>query len=390
MSLIESEIRAALPKTKSYSLSDGRGLILDIKPGGQKYWFARYWQNKKEHRKALGSWPAMPLKEARAQNAALKEKIKNGAAESGKFGEIAEAWFALLKKKVSPSYAKSIRMRLDKYILPTFGSMALDKVKPSQIIAMCTKCQDVDMTDTSKRLRQIMNQIYTYAIASDFQLVNPAACIAPALEPHVQTHYPCPTDDADVAALIRDVRAYGRSVTRMAMELLSLTVARPGNICAAEWSEFNLENKIWHIPAEKMKTKVEHDIPLSKQTIEVLKKLEAYTGESRWLFPSVRDKSRHMSDGAIRLALRSMGYGKDEMDPHAFRAIFSTIANRYEINKDVIESQLAHKDSDAIRRAYNREVYWSHRIKLMQWYADYLDAIVTGTKKPAKPVIKLK
>ena len=234
-----------------------------------------------------------------------------------------------------------------------------------------------------------MKQIFDYAITTDRTLVNPAAAISKALQPHRQKHYATLIENEDIGALMRSVYAYPQRLVRYLMIMSALTFVRPGEIRQAEWKEIDFSKKEWRIPAEKMKEKNEHVVPLSTETMRVLKELYGISGNKTWLFPSPREGSRHLSDGAVRMALRSMGYEKKDMTAHGFRSMASTVLNEYEWPADVIEHQLSHVDRNTIRRTYNRAQYMSQRIAMMEWWGDFLIAVRDKKDVLLKPNINI-
>ena len=217
--------------------------------------------------------------------------------------------------------------------------------------------------------------MFRFAIASGWCENDPTIALKGALISRRAKHYATLTDPAEIGFLMRSIKAYPFDLMRFAMLFSIYTAARPGEIRHAEWSEINFDLARWDIPAEKMKMRRRHIIPLSKQVIELVTNCNVLTGNSRYLFPSPRDINRPMSENGVRVALRSLGFTKEQITPHGFRAMFSTIANEHEFNRDVIERQLAHVPDNAIRGAYNHAEYMPQRIKLMQWWADWLDGL---------------
>ena len=213
-----------------------------------------------------------------------------------------------------------------------------------------------------------------YAIAAGYTDADPTAALLGALRPRHNQHYATPTDPAEIAILMRAMKAYPYTVMRCALFLSVYAFARPGEVRAAEWSE--IKGDVWDIPAGKMKMKRRHIVPLSSQVKAVLEALRPLTGNGRWLFPTPRNNGHCMSENGVRVALRTIGFTKEQITPHGFRAMFSTIANEHGINRDVIERQLAHVEENTVRGAYNHAEYMPERIKLMQWWADYLDGLM--------------
>lgn len=395
MSLTEFEIKAAKPREKAYSLSDGRGLLLDVRPNGGKYWVARVWvrgddgTKGKEKRKGLGVWPEISLRQARELMYEIKKKPSKDSAAA--FGPIADEWMdRIMKPSRSLGYVRTLELRFKKYILPEFKHVPMDEITSGQVFALCHSIEDKGYAETAGRVRRMISQVFDYAISSDRAKNNPATPVAKILTPHKTEHYATVEGTDSIGLLMRSIDAYPHDLVRMAMLFSALTFCRPGEVRQAEWREIDVKKKLWTIPAEKMKMRVEHVVPLSKQAITVLEQLKKFSGEGRFLFPSSRADGRPLSDGTVRVALRTMGYEKEDMTAHGFRAMASTVLNEYGWSPDMIETQLAHGETDSIRAAYNRAAYFSARLAMMQWWADFLDAVRDGAKIPKKPKITVR
>ena len=379
MSLTELSVRQAKPREKRYTMSDGKGLILEIRPSGKKYWIARLWIGGKETRRCLGSYPDMNLKTAREENFLLRKKASEGgdqALASVTFGAVAEEWLKnRAEPRFSPSYMRSTLIRLNKHILPNLGPMDVKDITPQTILAICRKLEGYGHIETSHRIKQLTGQIFRYAMASGYVDGDPSGALSGALQPNQPKHYSAITDPDAIGALMRGIDAYPQRQTRIALWFSALVFCRPGEVRHAEWTEINWTTEEWRIPAEKMKMSRPHVVPLARQTIALLREIEPLTGDSKWIFPSARRDGRPMSENAIRVALRSMGYSNDEMTAHGFRAMFSTVANETGMwPPDVIERQLAHVEQNSVRAAYNHAEYLDKRREMMQWWADWLDA----------------
>ena len=274
-------------------------------------------------------------------------------------------------KDKAESYLRTVRFRLDKYILPAIGSWPLREITSGNILQVCRKIEDTGHDETARRVKTVIGQIYRFAIAAGYTDSDPTAALLGALRPRNNKHYATLTDPADIAILMRAMKAYPYTVMRCALLFSVYTFARPGEVRSAEWSE--IKGDVWDIPAGKMKMKRRHIVPLSSQVKAVLDELRPITGKGRWLFPTPRNNGHCMSENGVRVALRTIGFTKEQITPHGFRAMFSTIANEHGINRDVIERQLAHVEENTVRGAYNHAEYMPERIKLMQWWADYLD-----------------
>ncbi|MBR1487032.1 MAG: tyrosine-type recombinase/integrase [Synergistaceae bacterium] len=376
--LTEFEVKNAKPRNVSYMIRDEHGLYLRVDPSGCKYWILRYWENKKEHKKSLGPYPELSLKEARKKSAVLRSaraKGENISARSEKtpqiFSEVPAEWLKIRMRGKAENYLLTIHFRLNKYILPEIGGMSLNEIEAPDILRLCRKIEASGHAETARRVRTVIGQIFRFAIASGWTKYDPTAALLGALSPRRNKNYATLTDPREISILIKAMKAYPYTLIRCAMLFSIYTAARPGEIRAAEWSE--IKDDVWDIPAEKMKMKRRHIVPLSKQAKKILEELRPLTGKGRWLFPTPRNNGKCMSENGVRVALRTIGFTKEQITPHGFRAMFSTIANEHGWNRDVIERQLAHVEENSVRGAYNHAEYMPERIKIMQWWADWLD-----------------
>ena len=386
--LSEAQVKGAKPKSKKYMLNDGRGLYLRVDPSGRKYWILRYHENERKRQLSLGVYPDVSLKDARTKRDELHAARARGELISIRpdkspvtLGEAASQWLKVRMKGKSENYLTSIKLRLKKYILPSIGNLKLSEIKSPVILSLCRRIEDKGYIEASHKVREIVGQVFRFAIASGWCDYDQTVALSGALTPRHKKHYAALINPREIAVLMRSIKAYPFDLMRLAMLFSVYTAARPGEIRHAEWSEIKglesnpIKNPVWDIPAEKMKMKRRHIVPLSRQVIEIVTECNTLTGDSRYLFPTPRDKNRPMSENGVRVALRSLGFTKEQIVHHGFRAMFSTIANEHEFNRDVIERQLAHVPDNAIRGAYNHAEYMPQRVKLMQWWADWLDGL---------------
>ena len=378
--LTELEVKNAKPRNVSYMIRDEHNLYLRVDPSGCKYWILRYWENKKEHKKSLGPYPELSLKDAREKSATIqtaRAKGENISARSEKtpqiFSEVVKEWLKVRMTGKAENYLRTIHFRLNKYILPEIGTMTLKEIEAPDILRLCRKIEDAGHVETAHRVKTVIGQVFRFAVASGWAKYDPTASLLGALSPRDRQHYATLTDPKEISILMRAMKAYPYTLIRCAMLLSIYTAARPGEIRAAEWSE--IKDDTWDIPAEKMKMKRRHIVPLSKQAKEIIEELRPLTGKGRWLFPTPRNNGKCMSENGVRVALRTIGFTKEQITPHGFRAMFSTIANEHGWNRDVIERQLAHVENNSVRGAYNHAEYMPERIKIMQWWADWLDEL---------------
>jgi integrase len=374
-------IRQARPEEKTYIMSDGKGLGLEVRPDGKKYWIIRYWVNKKERRTSAGPYPGITLKEAREKNYQLRKSIESGKPigfEAENFAAVAQEW---MEKRMIPksadSYLRTLRLRLDRLILPVIGHMKLSEVTSPIVLQLCRRLEAKGTLETASIVKQIIGQVFNYAIATSRAETNPTLALRGALQTRKEKHYSAVTKPEKIGILMRQIEGYPYKVVQLALKFSALTFCRPGEIRTGEWKEINWEKELWDIPEHKMKMKRQHLVPLSRQAIEVLKELEPITKHQQWLFPSTRNDGHCMSENTVRAALRAMGYGNEDMTAHGFRAMASTTLYDNGFTSDHIEMQLAHAERNAVKAAYNHAEYLPQRREMMQWYADWLDEMKT-------------
>jgi len=273
------------------------------------------------------------------------------------------------------SYLRTVNLRLNRYILPELKNMPVNEITSGTVLNVCRKNEAHGTLETAARVKVLIGQIFRYAIATDRAENDPTAGLKGGLKTRISKHMATLTKPSDIAVLMKNINAYPHAVVRCALKFSALTFCRPGEIRHAEWSEIDFKNREWRIPAEKMKMKRVHIVPLATQAIEVLIFLRELTGKGRWLFPSARMDGRPMSENTVRVALRSMGYSNEQMTAHGFRGMASTRLNELGWPSDVIERQLAHSERNSVRAAYNHAEYLPERQKMMQFWADYLDEI---------------
>ena len=378
--LTEFEVKNAKPRNVSYMIRDEHGLYLRIDPSGCKYWIFRYWENKKEHKMSLGPYPELSLKDARTKSDAIRSARAKGESISTRsekvpqiFSEVASEWLKTRMKGKAENYLRTIHFRLNKYILPELGTMSLKEIEAPDVLRLCRKIEDTGHEETARRVKTVVGQIFRFAIASGWTKYDPTSALLGALSPRRNKHYATLTDPSEINLSISSIKNYPFDLMRLAMLFSIYTAARPGEIRHAEWSE--IKGDIWDIPPEKMKMKRRHIVPLSRQAKEIIEELRPLTGNGRYLFPTPRNNGKCMSENGVRVALRTIGFSKEQITPHGFRAMFSTIANEHGWNSDVIERQLAHVEESTVRGAYNHAEYMPERIKIMQWWADWLDEL---------------
>lgn len=390
----DREIRALKPTEKPFRTFDGGGLYLEMAPNGGRYWRLKYRYAGKEKRQALGVYPEVSLAEARRQRdiarALLRagrdpgaerkaEKLRARVAGGDTFEAVAREWLAKQKPGMaSATYTKAAWI-FESLLFPWLGSKPINTITPSELLATVRRVESRGRIETAHRAKQRAGQVFRYAIVTGRAERDPTTDLGGALQPVVSTKRAAITDPARVGGLLRSIDSYsGQFITCCAIKLAPLLFVRPGELRHAEWAEIDLETAEWRIPAMKMKMREAHIVPLPSQAIEILRELHQATGHGRYVFPSVRSASRPMSENTITAALRNMGYDRQTMTAHGFRAMASTRLNEMGWSPDVIERQLAHVERNKVRSAYNRAQYMAERCKMMQCWADYLDGIKNG------------
>lgn len=397
MPLTDVAIKNAKPADKAIRLFDGGGLYLEVSPAGGKWWRLKYRYDGKEKRLSLGVYPDVGLKEARQRREDARKLLANdvdpsenrkalklakteGAANS--FEVIGREWFSKKAPSWVQSNADKVIRRLEKDAFPWLGERPIADIKPPELLKMLRRIEERGAIESAHRVRNYCGAIFRYAIQTGRAENDPSADLKGALPTPATQHRAAITDPIKIGELLRAIDGYeGTFVTKCALRLAPLFFVRPGELRKAEWAEIDLDKAEWNIPAARMKMREPHLVPLSTQAQAILRDLQALTGDSRYVFPSARSVLRSMSDNAILAALRRMGYAKEEMSGHGFRAMARTILDEVlQVRPDYIEHQLAHAVRDPNGRAYNRTAHLPERRKMMQQWADYLDDLKAGAK----------
>ena len=392
MPLTDTAIRKAKPTDKTQRLYDGGGLYVELAPNGGKWWRLKYRHGGKEKRLSLGTYPDTGLADARAKRDEARKllaagvdpgehrKAEKAAGEdraANSFEVIAREWIAKQSPTWAPSHGGKIIARLERDLFPWLGRRPIADITAKELLATVNRIADRGATETAHRALQNCGQIFRYAVVTGRMDRNPAADLKGALPPVKPGHLAAIVDPAAIGGLLRAIESYqGAFITKSALRLAPLVFVRPGELRQAEWAEIDLEAAEWNIPGHKMKTGEPLLVPLSPQAVAILRDVYALTGRGRYVFPSPRSLSRPMSNNAILSALRRMGYGKDEMTGHGFRAMARTVLDEVlHFRPDYIEHQLAHAVKDPNGRAYNRTSHLPERRKMMAAWADYLDKL---------------
>lgn len=387
MPLTVREVQSARPGQKQYKLSDGGGLFLLVHPNGSRYWRLKYRWRGRENIHALGVYPTISLAEARQRRSEAKKMLARGVdpnaerraarlTETETFERVAGEWHGRRAPTWTAGYAEKVARQLAQHVYPRLGRRPIGQITAQELLSVLRRVEERGSIETAHRLLQNCSQIFRYAVAAEKADNNPAANLRGALRPVSAQHYPSVTDPTTVGALLRAIDGYeGQPTVQAALRLAPLVFVRPGELRHAEWTEINLVGAEWRIPAERMKLRAQHIVPLARQATEVLRELNDVSGQGRYVFPSIRSADRPISGNTLNAALRRMGYSRDEMTAHGFRSIASTMLNEHGWNRDWIERQLAHGERNSVRAAYNFAEYLPERRRMMQWWADHLDAL---------------
>lgn len=403
--LTQKAAENAKPKEKAYKLSSGRGFYLYITPNGGKLWRYDYTINGKRKTASFGVFPDVGIKDAEEMKIAFAKKVKTGidpieekrqekqaaiaksAENTRTFEVVAREWFEKNSKEMSPTYYKQTLQRLENQIFPYIGKRPIATMETQDFMTPIRVKEENENYDMAHRLAQLTKRVCKYAKVSGYIKSNEVEYITEIMVPQPpKKHMAAITDPTQAGILLNVIDGYkGDISTKFALKIMPYVFVRSGELRAAKWPEFNFECNQWLIPAERMKMRRPHLVPLSRQVIELLKKLKQLTPESEYLFPSF-SKARFITSEGLLTALRRLGYEKDVMCIHGFRAMASTLLN--EQNKyrgDVIEAQLAHAEKNAVREAYNHATYLEERKSMMQGWADYLDVLKASTKTTISP-----
>ena len=397
MKLTDAKLKALKEPGKYF---DGGGLYMDITKAGGAYWRLKYRHGGKEKLLALGVYPAVGLRDARDKATDAKrlmqdgqdpgalrkaEKVRGALESVNTLEAVTNAWLAHQTDRWEAQTEGAIRASLVANVFPALGERALASIKPSEVMACVKVIEARGAGELASRVLQRIKAIYRWAVTHERIEVNPMVDLVPGeiLKPRDVTHR-LMLPEAELANFYRKLDLYdGDPTTVHALRLLVLTVTRPGELRGARWAEFDLAAAMWTIPAERMKMRNEHKVPLPTQALEVLRSIQPLTGDGDLVFPSPSYRSKPLSENTLNSAMARMGY-KGIATAHGFRALFSTVANEHDKDADVIERQLAHIERNKVRAAYHRSAYTAERAKLMQWWADHLD-----TKRKGAAIIPI-
>ncbi|MFL4926652.1 tyrosine-type recombinase/integrase [Escherichia coli] len=386
MPLNDMQIRRAKPEAKAYTLGDGQGLSLLVEPNGSKSWRFRYRYAGKPKMISLGVYPTITLAEARARRDEARKIVAEGKNPSevrkeqklalriqseNAFEKIAREWHQMKSAKWSAGYASDIIEAFQNDIFPYVGTRPVGEIKPLELLNVLRKIEKRGALEKMRKVRQRCSEVFRYAIATGRAEFNPAADLSSALEVHKSNHFPFLKSD-EIPDFLRALDSYaGSRLVQIATKLLMVTGVRTIELRAALWQEFDLDNAIWEIPAERMKMRRPHLVPLSTQVLGFLNELKSMTGNYRYVFPGRNDPNKPMSEASVNQLIKRIGYA-GKLTGHGFRHTLSTILHENGFNTAWIEMQLAHVDKNTIRGVYNHAQYIEDRKKMMQWYSDFI------------------
>ena len=388
--LSDTRVRAAKPREKAYKLYDERGLFLFVTPTGGRLWRLKYRVRDREKLISLGAYPDVGLKRAREKRDEARKLLADGVDPSAErqerrtalletFEGVAEEWLELQSKSLAAETISILGTRLKSALYPYLGSRPITAITAQELLGALRRIEARGRHETAHRVRALAGRVLRYAVATGRAQHDVAADLKDALAPVKSRNFASVTDPVRVGELMRAIDGYtGHPVTALALKLAPLVFVRPGELRAAEWTEFDLLAAEWRIPGTRMKMGDPHIVPLSRQALAILRELEPLARGGRYLFPSLRTRDRPMSNNTINAALRRLGYTSQEQTGHGFRTMASTLLNEQGFPPDVIELQLAHSDRNKVRAAYNKAQRLSERRKMMQAWADYLDGLRAG------------
>jgi integrase len=405
MPLNNVRVESAKPGEKQYKLADERGLYLLVHPSGSKWWRMKYRFGPRKDGKpgnaekvfAIGVYPEVSLKRAREKRDEARRLLADGIDPSAQrqaqehaqrishlhtFQAVATAWMER-NKGWTESHTTRTRRRFEQHVFPWIGERAISEVKRPEIRDVLRRIESTGRIETAHRVLQLCNSVFEYANHDEITDRNPCGGLQQVLAPVQERHHASITDPKRVGELLRAIAGFnGTLPVASALRLAPLVFVRPGELRKAVWSEFELDGDepLWRIPAERMKMREQHLVPLSKQAVAILRDLQPLTGPDGYVFPSVRNTSRPMSENTLNVALRRLGYDKNTMTAHGFRSMASTLLNERQWHKDAIERQLAHGERDKVRGSYNFAEHLPERRRMMQSWADYLDSLRAGAK----------
>lgn len=396
MALTDSALRALKPRAKQYKVADEKGLYVLVTPAGGRLWKLKF-RNKAgaEKKLSLGAYPEVSLREARELRDGARTSLAKGIdpaeqkrrdrqaakiSAANSFEAVAKAYIAKNRRDGLAEATVRKREWFLSIVQKRLGSRPIADIEPWEILEAVRPFEAAKNDEKAHRTLQFIGQVFRYAVANQIAKSDPTRDLRGALSSRKPKHYGAVLEPGKAGELMRAIIGYeGQPVTQLALRLSPYVFVRPGELRRAEWAEIDLDAAVWRIPAAKMKGRLEHAVPLARQSIAILQEAQALTGGGQFVFPSIRSPKNSMSENTVNAALRRLGFGGDEMTAHGFRAMASTLLNESgKWSPDAIERALAHKDKDHIRAAYHRGAHWQERVEMAQWWADYLDRLREG------------
>jgi len=382
------QVKQAKSKDRSYKLTDGKGLNLEVRPNGSKYWRLSYRYQQKQKTLALGVYPVVTLAKARSKSLEAKQILQDGNDPSiikkqekalkikSTFKPIAEEWHKKESGRWSKDHAERVWWTIEADALPFLGNMSINDIKTRDVLHVVKLIEERGALDVASRVKQRISSIFRYAIQTGYAEYNPVDALKDVIRTRKVQHRKSLRLD-ELPAFLNALDSYqGYELTRFALRFIAYTFVRPGELRHAEWKDIDLDKSVWRIPAEKMKMNEEHIVPLSIQAVDLLKQVHELTGDYDLVFTGAHDYRKPMSENTLTFAIRKrLGF---DATAHGFRTTASTILNESGYRIDVIERQLAHGERNKVRAAYNRSQYLAERTDMMQWYSNHLDALKAG------------
>jgi len=413
MPLTDTAIRNAKPGAKPYKLADERGLHLLVQPQGGRLWRMKYrvdgadsegLPKRVERLLSFGSYPEVSLKSARDLTDEARKRLAEGIdpgqlkreakiasalGASNSFGAVAEEYILRMEQEGRAEATMNKVRWLSRQLVRAIGSRAIADVTPQELLAVLKRVEQTGKRETANRLRAFASRVFRYAVATARASNDPAHMLLGALVAPKVRHHSAITSASALGELLRAIDGYrGQPATLYALKLMPHLFQRPGEVRKMEWSEVDFDKAVWTIPAGRMKMRETHHVPLSKQSLAILRDIQALTGKGTLAFPSIRSVARPMSENTINGALRRLGYNGDEMTAHGFRSTASSLLNESgKWNPDAIERALSHREANQVRAAYHRSIYWPERIQMAQWWSDRLDMLRGGSSVIQFPVL---
>ena len=395
MALTDTTIRLAKAGDIDRKLADGKGLYLLVTATGSKLWRLKYRADGKEKKLALGAYPDVSLKDARAKCDEARRVTQAGAdpavvkrearvakriAGANTFAVVADEYIVKLDAEGKAAVTVNKTRWLLSKLTPALGTRPVADITPHELLTILKASERAGHRETARRLRSFASRVFRYAVATARATADPAQPLQGALVSPIAKHHAAITDPVVFGGLLRAMDGYsGQPVTRLALRFTAHVFQRPGEVRQAEWSEIDFDRALWTIPAARMKQRQPHRVPLSEQALTILREAKALSGDGRYVFPKLGSPLKPMCENAINGALRRMGYGPDDMTAHGFRSTASSLLNECgKWSADAIERALSHADTNQVRAAYHRGAHWPERVEMAQWWSDHLETLCCG------------